>query len=212
MALGSFATATNVSPMPTARAPTPMRRNVADEVPARCPPSEPCASAGPAGAHRDASAARTIAIEDASLLRRLAERAASSPERLLEIHIELEPPPAAAVVPRIAHPRRGGGLVEAAEQPRVVATVAPGEPEAVVRVDLADGPVVEDVRALQAEVEAARADVEPAVELEVDRQLRRRVPRVRQPHRIAGADRDRRVRATRLRLRVHIDADLVQEG
>src|SRR5215831_19702114 len=149
MALGSFATATNVSPMPTARAPTPMRRNVADDVPARCPPSEPWANAGADVAHSASHAS------------------ANRPERLLEIHIELEPPHAAAVVRGIAHGRRVRGLVETAEQPRVVVAVAPGEPEAVVRVDHADRAVVEDVRALDAEIEAPRADVEPAVELQV---------------------------------------------
>src|SRR6185503_11871387 len=95
MALGSFATATNVSPMPTARAPTPMRRNVADDVPARCPPSEPCARAAP-GATRSA---RAIAVESsaAGLPAPFAAGAASPPERLLEIDIELGPPHAGAV-------------------------------------------------------------------------------------------------------------------
>src|SRR5436190_19237005 len=110
MALGSFATATNVSPMPTARAPTPILRNVADDVPARWPPSEPCARAmpGTTGSARAIAAAR----QPASVRERVPKRAASWPERLLTIHIELGPPHGVAVVRRVVDRAHARELVE----------------------------------------------------------------------------------------------------
>src|SRR5512137_1591464 len=56
IAEGSFATATNASPMPTARAPTPIFRNDPEEVPARWLPRSNCASATPGPNRRSASA------------------------------------------------------------------------------------------------------------------------------------------------------------
>src|SRR5262245_9522160 len=56
MVEGSLATATKASPMPTGRAPTPILRNVAADVPTRWPPSEVWARAAGAVA---ASAAAT---------------------------------------------------------------------------------------------------------------------------------------------------------
>src|SRR5262245_60425923 len=198
MALGSFATATNVSPMPTARAPTPMRRNVPDDVPARWPPSEPCARATEASSSPPAKA--------------MARRAASLPDRLLEIDIELRPPHAVAVVRGVVDRAHVLELVEAGEVTRVGLAVAPAQPAAGERVHDVDGVVAEDVRAGDAEVEAALAELEPAVDLEIDRELRRGVERVRQPHRVARAGGDGRVRAARLRLRVDVDSDLLQNA
>src|SRR5262245_55869102 len=185
--------------MPTARAPTPMRRNVPLDVPARCPPSEPCACAL-AGA--SSSAAATA----------IASGAASSPEGRLEVHIELGPPRAAAVVRWVVDRAHTRELVESGEVARVGQAVAPARPPAAVRVDHIDSEVIENVRARDAEVEAPGPEQEPAVDLEVDRELRRRVARVRQPHRVGGAGGDRRERAARLRLRVDVDADLLMNS
>src|SRR6516162_8973727 len=176
MALGSFATATNVSPMPTARAPTPMRRNVPDDVPARCPPSEACACAVP-GAPSHATEAITQAR---------APRRRPVLERLLKIHIELHPPLRPAVVGRVVDRAHAREIVEPGEIARIVLAVAPRQAPAAERVHDADRVVVEDVRAGEADVEPPRADVEPAVDLEVDRELCRCVERVRQPHGITG--------------------------
>src|SRR5262249_27156553 len=151
------ATATNVSPMPTARAPTPMRRNVADDVPARCPPSEPCACAAP-GTPTPAAA------------QPMATSAASRPGRLLQVHIELHPPLASAVVRRVRNRAHAREVVEAREIAGVVLAVAPRQPLAVERIHDVDRVVVEHVRAREADVEAPRADVEPAVDLEVERE------------------------------------------
>src|SRR5258706_11278951 len=125
MALGSLATATNVSPMPTARAPTPMRRNVAEDVPARWPPSDVCARLVPA----DASSP---------------SRAAHAASRL-EVHIELHPPLGAAVVGRVVHRLHARELVETREQARVVLPVPPHQTQPVERVHHADRPVLEHV-------------------------------------------------------------------
>src|SRR6476660_3182572 len=59
MVEGSLATATNASPMPTGRAPTPILRKVPAEVPTRWPPSEVCARAGPADTRAIAKARGT---------------------------------------------------------------------------------------------------------------------------------------------------------
>src|SRR5262245_5563119 len=187
MALGSLATATNVSPIPTARAPTPMRRNVADDVPARCPPSVTCAPASP-HAHSTPSAS-------------------SAPPGSLEVHIELEPPLAAgAVVGRIVHLAHAHVVVDVGHVRRVVLAraedaAAAGDPvHAVVDV------VVEDVRALEAQVEAGVPEPEPVIDLEVGRDLDRRVPRVRQADGVDVVDLVRRVRAARLALHVDVEA------
>src|SRR5262249_25460703 len=145
MALGSLATATNVSPMPTARAPTPMRRNVADDVPARCPPSEPCARATCGTNNRTVSSSRA-----ASLPERHAKRRASLLERLSKIHIELGPPHAAAVVRWVGDRAHVRELVEAREESRVVLAVAPAQARAAERIHDVDRVVVEDVRARDA--------------------------------------------------------------
>src|SRR5688572_15356089 len=59
MVEGSFATATNDSPMPTARAPTPILRKLPALVPTRWPPTDDWASAGQSGKTMTASAMPT---------------------------------------------------------------------------------------------------------------------------------------------------------
>src|SRR5712692_4891668 len=94
--------------MPTARAPTPMRRNVADDVPARCPPSEPCACADPA-------ASRTTRPASAASVRRGSE-----------VDIELQPPlRTGSVVGRIVHLAHVGEVVQAAHMGRIELALAP---------------------------------------------------------------------------------------
>src|SRR5690349_622679 len=128
MALGSFATATNVSPMPTARAPTPMRRNVAEDVPARWPPSVPCACAVPAPSR---AAPVTSAIRS---------------RRGSEVDIELQPPlRPGTVVGRVVHLAHVRVVVEAGDVVRVELALAPHPAEARDRVDAVVDVVVEHV-------------------------------------------------------------------
>src|SRR5580765_499893 len=206
MALGSFATATNVSPMPTARAPTPIRRNVADDVPARWPPSEPwaCAARG-----ASAPASRITSAPASPPRRRAAHRAGV---RRSEIDIELCLPHAVAVVRGVVDRAHAREVVEAGEVARVVLAVTPARAQAAESVHDIERVVVEDVRARDAEVVALGAELEPAIELEIHRELRRRVARVRQPHGIARAGGDRREGAARLRLGVEVDPDLLQDA
>src|SRR5438046_8065656 len=169
MALGSLAPATKVSPMPSARAPTPMRRNVPDDVPARCSPSELCAMAGEAA---PISAAAVAA-------KRPARRKRS------EIDIELRSPlGAGAVVRRVIDSANANELVQAVDVVGIEAAFAPDVALAGDRIDAIDEVVVEDVRALQAQVEAAAHHLEPAVHLDVGGDLERSVHRVGQPDRI----------------------------
>src|SRR5262245_14181234 len=105
MALGSFATATNVSPRPTARAPTPMRRKVPDAVPARCPPSVACAPAAHGSSSRSAEA---------------------SAARKLEVDVKRQPPERARpVVRRIVHLADADEVVHTRDVARIELPLAP---------------------------------------------------------------------------------------
>src|SRR5260221_7947044 len=144
--------------MPTARAPTPIRRNVAEDVPARCPPSEPWACAGSA-------ASRTA---------RMASPASVC--RWSEIDIELQPPlRAGSVVGRIVHLTHAGEVVQAAHVVRIELALAPHPAAAGDGVDAIVDVVVEHVRAREAHVESPLRQLEPAGELDVPRVLHRRV-------------------------------------
>src|SRR5262245_57232390 len=125
--------------MPCARAPTPMRRNVADEVPSRWLPNPPCARA-----------------ELCAITR--ARHAAASAERRteLEVHIELEPPcRAAAVVRRIVDQAGLHVIVEAVDVVRIEGAFAPHVALAGDRIDAIDHLGAEDVVALQAQIAVA---------------------------------------------------------
>src|SRR5580765_4866800 len=204
MALGSFATATNVSPMPTARAPMPMRRNVADDVPARWPPSEACANAV-AGA---SNATSVTSMANRANGRRGPDRArARRAGRMLEVRIKLQLPlRAGSIVGRVIHLAHLGVVGEPADVVRVVLPLPPDAAEAGDRIDAIVDVVVEQVRGRDAEVETAGPGHEPAVQLEVRRVLHRRVLRIRQADRVDAVDVERRVRASGLALHVDVQA------
>src|SRR5262245_33815369 len=112
--------------MPTARAPMPMRRNVADDVPARWPPSEPCACA-PAPAHASSTAAAVA---------RAVHRAVRDIESPLEVHIELKPPlRPGSVVRRIAHLRDVHEIVHPADVRGIELAMTPDAAPAGDRID-----------------------------------------------------------------------------
>src|SRR4051812_45246760 len=115
MAEGSFATATNVSPMPTARAPTPMRRNVAEDVPALWPPSEPWAWAVIA-TNNAASVRKPVRVSRAGLGVHRNRPTLAPGIRRSEVDIELQPPlRARAVVRRVVDLGDVREIVQAAD-------------------------------------------------------------------------------------------------
>src|SRR5436309_11827166 len=127
MAEGSLATATNASPRPVARAPSPILRKVPEAVPARCSPSVNCARAGAA-----ASDATSTARPAAAASRDAARRAG------LEVVIKREPPlRRRPVVGRVVHLGLLDEIVDV-EHRRVVLAHAPHPATAGDAVDAVD--------------------------------------------------------------------------
>src|SRR5262245_14601127 len=188
IALGSSATATNVPPMPCARAPTPMRRKVADDVPSRWLPNPPWARAEP------------CAIVSATSV-----SARAQPQMALEVHIELEPPGcAAAVVRRIVDDSGLHVIVQAVDVIGIERALAPYVALPRDRIDAVDHLGPEDVVALQAQIAAAIEHRKSIVQLEIGHDLEWGVLRIGQPDRVLVGDVVRGVGPTGLALQVEV--------
>src|SRR6516225_404711 len=191
IALGSLATATNASPIPTARAPTPILRKVPDEVPVRCSPRLNWARAG---AGTSAASARTASSGSPAL------RHAG-----LEVVVKLQPPlDRRTVVRRVVDLRDPRVVVDEREVAAIVRADPPHPAESGDRIDAVDHVGVEDVETGEAQVEPPAPEGEDPVDAQVGGGLERRVARIGLAV-CLGERIERRVGAARLALDVEVE-------
>src|SRR5262245_7800077 len=199
IALGSLATATNASPSAVARAPTPLRRNAPEVVPTRWSPRLSWARAGPTA----------VTVAATTRIARTTEA-----RRRSEVIVEREPPlRSGAVVRGVVHLRGAGVVRRVGHDVRLVRALAPDPALACDGIDATDDMAVEDVGALQAQIEPLPHEPEPAVGLHVERELHHAVLGVRLGRLLERATdhRDGCVGPAGLSLQVEVESHVAQE-